>query len=298
MRRNMTRTLLRWIAAMAVMAGGAAAAQTPLRDCADCPELVALPAGTFEMGDLNPPAVTPAWRGEMRYDRTWELPAHKVTLAKPFAIGKYEIKKREYALFVAATGIEPEPGCLGRDNGKPGFHATHTWRNPGFAQTDDDPVVCVNRADAARYMEWLSQKTGHRYRFPTEAEWEYAVRAGTRTEYPWGEDAGTGQANCKNCGTRWDDRSTSPAGSLPPNGWGLYDMAGNVWEPTADCFHIGYGGAPSDGSAWDDAACAVRVLRGGSWYDIGALMRSPLRGRGNPANRIGDLGFRVVREME
>jgi len=278
--------------------GSAALAQTPLRDCADCPELVVVPAGSFEMGDLNPPAVPSEWRGERRYDRNWELPAHKVSFAKPFAIGKFEIKKREFAAYVAATGVEPEVGCFGRDNGKPGFFDKHTWRDPGFPQTDNDPVVCVNRADAERYMAWLSQKTGHHYRFPSEAEWEYAARAGTRTEYAWGSEIGTGNANCKNCGTRWDDRSASPAGSMPANAWGLHDMPGNVWEPTLDCFHIGYAGAPDDGSAWDAPNCAVRVLRGGSWYDIGDLMRSALRGRGNPANRIGDLGFRVVREMD
>ena len=272
-------------------------AQTPMRDCAECPELVSLPAGSFEMGDLAPPAVQPEWRGERRYDRTWELPAHKVTIAKPFAIGKYEIKKREYAAFVDATGQQAGTGCFGRQDGKQGYFETNTWRDPGFAQSDDDPVVCINRAEAEAYMAWLSQKTGHRYRFPSEAEWEYAARAGTRTDYLWGAEIGTGHANCKNCGTRWDDRSTSPAGALPGNAWGLFDMPGNVWEPTLDCFHIGYAGAPADGSAWDDPACAVRVLRGGSWYDIGDLMRSALRGRGNPANRIGDLGFRVVREL-
>jgi formylglycine-generating enzyme required for sulfatase activity len=260
--------------------------------------LVVVPAGSFIMGDLAPPASPQPWRGERRYDRAWELPAHTVTIARPFAIGRHEVTRREFAAYVAATGREPEPGCLGRDKtGTPGFVADHSWRDPGFEQNDNHPVVCVNRADAENYMNWLTQRTGHRYRFPSEAEWEYAARAGTRTEFPWADDLGAGHANCKACGTPWNDRSTSPVGSFAPNGFGLFDMPGNVWEPTLDCFHVGYAGAPVDGAAWDEPNCAVRVLRGGSWYDIGDLMRSALRGRGNPANRIGDLGFRVVRDI-
>jgi formylglycine-generating enzyme required for sulfatase activity len=252
------------------------------------------------MGDLNPPKVYPEFAGDPRYpySRKYEIPAHEITFARPFAIGKFEVTKAQFALFVDATGFEPAAGCLGRLNGKEGFHDELNWRAPGFEQTDDDPVVCVNRYDAEKYMAWLSEKTGQTYRFPTEAEWEYVVRAGTRHQYPWGDEPGVGHANCKNCGSKWDDKRTSPAGSFAGNAWGVYDMAGNVWEPLLDCFIPGYEGAPADGSARETAGCERRGLRGGSWYDKVAASRSAMRGRGTPINRIGDLGFRVVREMD
>ena len=250
------------------------------------------------MGDQFPPQTEEPWQGERRYDRRWEQPVHTVSISKAFAIGRFEVTRGEFAAYVAATGREPEPGCLRRKDGQIGLHPDHTWRDLRLAQTDSHPVVCVNRRDAETYLTWLSGITGHRYRFPSEAEWEYAARAGTRSEYPWGDELGAGPANCKDCGTPFDDRSTSPAGTFASNAWGLFDMAGSVWEPTLDCFHMGYSGAPSDGSAWNDPACAFRVLRSGSWYDRGALMRSALRGRGNPANRIGDLGFRAARDID
>lgn len=278
----------------------AAGAQTPLRDCPDCPEMIVVPAGRFAMGDLDPPEVYTEWLGDPRYpyDRKWELPVRTVEFRRPFAIGRFEVKKGEFAAFVAATGVEPERGCLGRLDGKEGLHPTLDWRNPGFPQSQDDPVVCVNRLDAERYMAWLSQKTGSRYRLPTEAEWEYAARAGTRSAYSWGNEAGEGHANCKDCGSSWSDRRTSPSGSFAPNPWGLYDMSGNVWEPLLDCFRTGYEDAPVDGSGFDGPDCQRRVLRGGSWYDRGAAMRNSMRGRGTPTNRIGDLGFRLVREID
>jgi formylglycine-generating enzyme required for sulfatase activity len=281
-------------------AGILAEEHNSFRDCTDCPELVVIASGSFTMGDLNPPEVYEKSAGDPRYpySRKYELPVHKITFSKPFAIGKYEVTKGQFAQFVEATGFEPALGCLGRLNGKEGFHETLSWRAPGFPQTDNHSVVCVNRYDAEEYMAWLSGKTGQRYRFPSEAEWEYVARAGTRDAYPWGDEPGVGKANCKGCGTEWDDKSTSPAGSFASNAWGVYDMAGNVWEPLLDCFEPGYEGAPADGSARETAGCERRGLRGGSWYDKVAAMRSSMRGRGTPTNRIGDLGFRVVREIE
>jgi formylglycine-generating enzyme required for sulfatase activity len=275
-----------------------AAPLTKMKDCAACPEVIVLPPGQFTMGDLAPPQQVEEWKGERPYDRGWELPAHAVAISKPIAMGRFEVTKAEYAAFVSATHRAQEPGCWTRQKGEWALRPEKSWHDPDFAQGDRDPVVCVNRADVDDYLAWLSQTTGARYRLPTEAEWEYAARAGTTTDYAWGNELGQGRANCRNCGSPWDGKGTAPVGSFAPNAWGLHDMNGNVWEPLQDCFHIGYGGAPSDGSSWNDAACAVRVLRGSSWYDLGAGMRSAFRGRGNPLNRICDLGFRVVREVD
>lgn len=260
--------------------------------------MISIETGSFYMGLANDPNDMPPWPGEMQYKYEWERPAHTVHIMKSYALGKTEVTRGQFAAYVAATGQEPKMGCLGRLNGVTGFHEDLSWNKLGFEQTDDHPVVCINRAEAEGYMAWLSQITGYTYRFPSEAEWEFAARAETKTEYPWGNEVGKGQANCKTCGTPYDDQGTSPVASFSPNPWGLFDMAGNVWEPTLDCFREGYIGAPTDGSAWGDGQCSRRLLRGGSWYDVGQTMRSSLRGQGNPNNRIGDLGLRVARDIE
>ena len=131
------------------------------------------------------------------------------------------------------------------------------------------PVINVTWDDAKRYVAWLSRMTGKPYRLLTEAEWEYAARAGTQTAYSWGDEIGKGNANCDGCGSQWDNKQTAPVGSFAANAFGLYDMHGNVWEWVEDCFHDNYEGAPDDGSAWTaDGDCNSRVLRGGSWSTI------------------------------
>jgi len=163
---------------------------------------------------------------------------------------------------------------------------------------DTRPVINVGWDDAQTYVAWLSKMTGQPYRLLTEAEWEYAARAGTTTAYYWGGEIGKENANCNDCGSEWDNRQkTSPVGSFKPNAFGLYDMAGNVWQWVQDCYHGDYIEAPTDGSAWTSGDCSSRVVRGGSWYTHPHGLRSASRSWNATANRIGYLGFRVGRTL-
>ena len=139
--------------------------------------------------------------------------------------------------------------------------------------------------------------TGRPYRLLTEAEWEYAARAGTTTAYPWGDEIGGGNAICKFCGSKWDNLETSPVGSLKPNAFGLYDMAGNVWQWVQDCYHGNYNGAPTDGSAWTGGDCSRRGVRGGSWHSYPQSVRAANRGRLASGVRYNDVGVRVGRAL-
>ena len=207
------------------------------RDCLDCPEMVVVPAGSLMMG--SPP-------GEEGRSSD-ESPRHRVTIARPFAVGKYEVTFAEWDACVSAGGCGGHrPGDLDWGRGS-------------------RPVINVNWKDAKAYVRWLSDKTGKQYRLMSEAEWEYAARGGTTTRYSWGDDIGRNRANCEGCGSRWDDKLTAPVGSFPANVFSLHDMHGNVWEWVEDCWNGNYRGAPSDGNAWMDGDCDIRVLRGGSW---------------------------------
>jgi formylglycine-generating enzyme required for sulfatase activity len=139
--------------------------------------------------------------------------------------------------------------------------------------------------------------TGKPYRLLAEAEWEYAARAGTTTAYSWGDEIGNGNANCKRCGSQWDDGGTSPVGSFKPNAFGLYDMAGNVWQWVQDCYHDNYVGAPTDGSAWTSGDCSQRMGRGGSWFTGPEDLRSAYRGWTTTGDRSNNLGFRIARTL-
>ena len=181
----------------------------------------------------------------------------------------------------------------------------------GFPQTDRDPAVCVNWADARAYVAWLSEKTGKSYRLLSESEWEYAARGGTRTSRHWGESA-SGQCGYANGADRtakgrysgWtvaecDDGHvwTAPVGTFKANGFGLHDVLGNVWEWVEDCWNDSYSGAPSDGSAWESGNCGRRVLRGGSWVNQPRNLRSAYRLRLVTGLRLSDTGFRVARTL-
>ena len=148
--------------------GVAVAHAQVIKDCEHCPELVLIPAGTFQMGNAQPPDGDLPWPGTMAYDFDWERPAHQVHIDKPFLLGRTEVTRGQFAAFVDATGVEPPPGCLGTLEGVAGFHSELSWRNPGFDQSDQHPVVCVNRADAQLYLAWLSDLTGYEYRFPSD----------------------------------------------------------------------------------------------------------------------------------
>jgi formylglycine-generating enzyme required for sulfatase activity len=160
------------------------------------------------------------------------------------------------------------------------------------------PVINVSWDDAKRYVAWLSTMTGRSYRLLSEAEYEYAARAGTQTAYYWGDQIGTNNANCAECGSRWDHKETAPVGSFAPNGYGLYDMGGNVWEWVEDCQHDSYEGAPVDGTAWVNEGCARRIIRGGGWQAPARCVRSDFRYYGTAASdRWDDRGFRVARTL-
>ena len=239
------------------------------RDCEECPEMVVVPAGSFVMG-------SPASE-EGRHDD--EGPQRRVTISKPFAVGKYEVTFGDWDACVAAGGCNrhrPDDGGWGRG-----------WR----------PVMNVTWDQAKAYVGWLSRKTGESYRLLSEAEWEYAARAGTRTRYHWGDSVGRNRANCRGCGSRWDGNGTAPVGSFSANAFGLYDMHGNVWEWVEDCWHDSFAGAPSNGSAWvTGGSCSLRVFRGGSWFSDPRNLRSAVRGRSGSGNRV-DVGFRIARTL-
>jgi formylglycine-generating enzyme required for sulfatase activity len=205
-----------------------------------------------------------------------ERPAHEVTLQN-FAISRYEVTFVEYDRFAEATG-RPLPDDNGWGRGK-------------------RPVINVNWADASAYARWLSARTGKRYRLPTEAEWEYAAAGGSDSVYWWGYEFETGRANCFDCGSGWDQKSTAPVGRFGPNGFGLHDTAGNVREWVRDCYHGSYTGAPLDGSAWEESGCKERVVRGGAYDKPAESMRSTWRGALKADTRLPMIGFRVVQEL-
>ena len=254
-----------------------AAAET-FRDCPSCPEMVVIPAGTFRMGCVS------------RSDRCddSERPVHEVEVSS-FALSKHEVTRGQFAAFVAATGHNTRGGCIGVGTG--------SWRDQR-GQRDDHPVVCVNWDDAQAYVRWLRRETGERYRLPSESEWEYSARAGTMTPWYWGDRAedgceyGNGRDSDDGCDDGWE--RTAPVGSFPANGFGLHDMAGNVEEWVEDCWHYGYDGAPSDGSAWTGGGdCGVRVTRGGDWGS--GNERSADRELWDAGIRSTSNGFRVAR---
>ncbi len=232
------------------------------RDCNDCPEIVVVPAGSFNMGS----------------SLEYENPIHRVTIAKSFAIGRREVTFDEWDRCVDAGGCKNRPND--RDWGR-----------------GERPVINVSWVDAKAFLTWLSQKTGKTYRLPTEAEWEYAAKAGTETAYWWGGDLGARQANCPECKTG-DAQKTMPAGSFKANPFGLFDTAGNVAEWVEDCWNDNYRGAPVNGSAWLAGQCNLRVLRGGAFDSQPRYLRSSSRFRYDSDVRYSANGFRVVRELE
>lgn len=241
----------------------AAAAAGETKDCNTCPVLVSVQRGTFTMGSNS---------GDPS-----EKPAHQVTIAKPFAIGKYEVTVEQWDACVAAGACQ-KTGDDGR--------------------AKNSPARDVSWDDAQQYVKWLGKTTGKAYRLPTEAEWEYAARAGTSTRYWWGEQMRTGMANCKECGEPWQKDAPVNVGSFAANPWGLHDVNGSVWEWVADCWHTSYKGAPTDGRAWDEPNCRTRVIRGGSWREGASYMPSSTRFKYDASVRHSQNGFRVARNTE
>ncbi len=229
------------------------------------PSMVVVPAGTFRMGDQS---------GRGKAD---EKPVHEVTIKRAFALSQHEITFAQYDLFALMAGKTlPDDEGWGRGN---------------------RPVINISWNDANAYVHWLSRKTGLPYRLPSEAEWEYAARAGANSAYWWGNEAGFNRAACGNCGTPFDGQSTAPVGSFAPNPFQLHDLSGNVYEWVSDCYNPDYHDAPKDGSSWDVGQCNYRVMRGGSWYDIPDLMRTSSRERHPPNAKRNSWGFRVALDL-
>jgi formylglycine-generating enzyme required for sulfatase activity/tetratricopeptide (TPR) repeat protein len=259
-----------------------------LKNGSEGPEMVVIAAGRFHMGDIR----------DTGGDDD-EKPVHEVSV-NSFAMGRYPVTVGEFKQFVEATSYKTEAetgdgayiwNAEKQEVEKP---EDANWRKPYFSQTDNHPVVCVSWNDAVAYAEWLSAQTGQQYRLSTEAEWEYAARAGTETDYWWGNEIGKNRANCYDSGSKWSNKSTSPVGSFEANPFGLYDTVGNAWEWCADNWHENYEGAPSDGRIWKGGDESLRVLRGGSWYLNPSNARAAYRLWNDRSNRSNRVGFRVA----
>ncbi len=307
--------LLVSIAGLFAVAGAAQAAPKDaktFRDCPHCPEMVVIPAGSFILGTPDDEPGRDASEG----------PPIQVTI-KSFAAGRYDVTRGEWAAFVADTHRPISGGCSWASDSGPAPDPERSWASVNFAQDDRHPVVCVTWQDAQDYVAWLSRKTGRTYRLLSEAEWEYAARAGTTTAFPWGatpdhDHANYGADDCCSGLTSGKDQwaATSPVGAFPPNAFGLYDMNGNVLQWVQDCLSA-YADKPRDGSTYDIHkplaadnpvspkmagldACAFRMLRGGDWGDPPRMIRSGFRNYAPPKGstlatyRSAGAGFRVA----
>jgi formylglycine-generating enzyme required for sulfatase activity len=242
------------------------------KDCADCPEMVVVPAGSFVMG-------SPA--NEQGHN-TDEAPRHEVTIDRDFAVSKHEVTQGQFALFVRETSRNME-GC---------------WQEEQYTPSDQHPLVCVSWEDAKAYAQWLTTKTGKPYRLLSEAEWEYAARAGTTASRFWGNDAG--KTACEYANVYWcGAKGTAQVGRVnnKPNAFGLHDMLGNAYEWVEDCYFDGYVRAPTDGSAWVSWGCDIRVLRGGSFLFSPLDVRSANRYWVIPDLRFDFIGVRLARML-
>lgn len=280
------------------------------RDCPECPELVVLPAGSFLLG--TPP----------EYQIATEVPAElsplEIRIPRPFAMGRFEVTRGEYAVFARETARDKAlVRCRTWVEARKGFRDLDIpWDAPNIPaqKSPRHPATCIDWHDAAAYVEWLSRRTGHRYRLPSEAEWEYAAKAGTSTLRPWGNDANAGcaevNANDRRTmaayplgwsGVDCDDgfADIAPVGSLRPNAFGLHDLLGNVWEWAEDCSTLDYIGRARDAQPWVwDGGCRRRIQRGGGWSTGPERARPGFHGDGQMDDRADFAGFRVVRELD
>jgi len=303
------------------------------RDCDRCPEMVVIPAGSYLMG-----ASPQDRRIADPYTIESELPQHRVTIGYAFAIGRFDVTVKEFAAFVQDTGIKTGGECLLRtpDSGphrgqfigtpKPGAPVTPglatvidaNFGSPGQHVSDDDPATCISRREALQYLQWLGKQSGRRYRFPTEAEWEYATRAGTTTPYFFSGPVGNlckyanfadrrspyGAGMAAPCAENPSPAGFAPVGSYRPNPWSLYDTIGNVFEFIEDCRFPNYRGAPIDGSPWRQqgaATCPEGFVTRGYYFDsIYTDMRSAARCTAGDTwdERENFLGLRVAVSLD
>ena len=242
-----------------------------------------IPSGSFRMGSPS-----------SEEDRDDDETQHTVSVGE-FWLAETEVTQAQFSQFVRDSGHRPQSesmGCWWYTGSKWEESKSRNWRSPGFSQLDSQPVVCVSWNDAVAYAKWLSRKTGKRFRLPTEAEWEYAARAGTTTARYWGESIGRNNANCRKCGSRWDNQQTAPAGSFQPNAFGLHDMLGNVYEWTCSAYKKSYDGSEQECSV----SAGYYSLRGGSWDFTPGRVRAASRYDGYPAGRYFTIGFRLARD--
>nr|WP_305891007.1 SUMF1/EgtB/PvdO family nonheme iron enzyme [Methylomonas sp. WSC-7] len=247
------------------------------------PEMITIPAGEFWMGSAE----------EDPKASEDEKPRHKVKLGA-FSIGKYEVTQAEFAAFVKANGYDAF-GCRVSNGSEFAMNAESNWQNPGFILNDTSPVVCVSYEDAVAYIRWLNAKTTGGYRLPSEAEWEYAARAGSTSDFFWG-NADAEQYAWFSDNSDGKTLAVNDA-RIKPNAFGLYHMVGNVWEWVRDCYTGNYVNTPKDGTAWEPKECEHRVLRGGSWETYRAYLRSALRYWETFGHRSSNIGFRLAQDL-
>ena len=295
---------------------------------------VRVPAGDFLMGsDESPEALAldyPAYERKRLLDLADEAPVHSVRITRPFYLGQHEVTVGQFRQFLQASGYTPEsiadgtggygynaaydPAKTRRGDAFEGRDLKYSWGNPGFAQDDTHPVLNVTWNDAVAMAQWLSQREGATYRLPTEAEWEYACRAGSATRYPGGNDpevllkmANTFDADAAVHWPAWQSRAlpghdghafTAPVGSFAPNAFGLYDMAGNAWEWTADWHDEHYYAQSPANDPPGPASGSVRVRRGGSWHTWALYARCSYRNWNSPETRYTLVGMRLLREVD
>ena len=301
----MTRARYLAIATACLLTSGGVAAEAlqalHFRDCAECPEMVTIGAGNFLMGSPGDESERSATEG----------PRRRVAVRKAFAMSRFEVTRAQFAAFVRHTGHEAAGCRIWSERDQWRVDWALDWREPGFAQTDAHPVSCINWYDARAYTDWLSKRTGRRYRLPSEAEWEYAARAGSQPARYWGEDANGGciyansaDRSLKDDFPNWTIANcadghvfTAPVGERLPNAFGLHDMLGNVWEWVEDCWDEDYRQAPAGQAASVTGDCGLRVLRGGAWFTAPRLTRSASRFRDHRVHRFNFYGIRVAADL-
>ena len=312
---NLSRVLLAFACLCGLLAAPARSAPARIIDCADCPEMIVVPAGSFVMGS-NVAERTREGVAPLFGDR--EGPQHRVAIAHPFAMGRTEVTRAQFLAFADETRRPAPRDCQTYDPARDSWVGSphpSDWRDPGFLQAGTHPIACMSWTDAAAYAAWLTAKTRHHYRLPSEAEWEYAARGNTATARYWGDavEPICGQVDMMTAALAarlgnppsWrralvctdTPAWTLPVGSYAPNPFGLYDMLGSLWEWTADCARPDYVGAPDDGSA--RTGCDLHPLRGGAFHSRTWLARAATRGKGMaPDFRPIAAGIRLVRELD
>jgi len=276
------------------------------KECEHCPDMVVVPTGEILMGS----SVSDIDSGLAAAN---EGPQHRAAVKQPIAVGRYEVTRDQYAAFVRSTGYKAGSRCYTFEQNMPQERDQRSFLNPGFVQDGNHPAVCVSWTDAKAYAQWLSQTTGKPYRLLSEAEFEYVARAGSNSRFGFGDDPAnlckfvngadraaktTGlpaDATYLNCSDGYP--FTAPVGSFAANAFGLYDVIGNVWEWTEDCFYGDYATASLDSAARVDAGCTSRTVRGGDWFSSEASLRPAVRAKANVEARHDDIGFRVARTL-